>query len=130
MFYKILIGLLLSSTCFSAYDPRFVVANSAGLKVVAAQITNSAGTPTMTNDYGTDWVSSLSDLGTGNVGINVVAGVFTVAPSCTCMILRSGGECTGATNTFSTTSYVEVFTKDPSGTVDDRNFEIICVGTK
>lgn len=59
------------------------------IKTVMASINWVAGTPTIQNQIGS-WISSLTDVGTGEATINITSGVFSSTPLCTCSANGSG----------------------------------------
>lgn len=59
-------------------SPRSGVTN-----IVSAYFTYSGGTPSVTREDG-DWISSITDSGTGYITITISSGVFSAAPNCVC----------------------------------------------
>lgn len=94
------------------------------VKTTAANITYSAGTPTVTNEYGGDWISTISDGGTGLPTLNVSG--FTTAPVCTCTAKESAVSGAACTITSTSTSTIPVRTRDMAGSLVDEHFFIVC----
>jgi hypothetical protein len=97
-----------------------------GRKSVSARILNS-GTPTLDREDG-DWISSLTDGGTGDVTIIFVAGIFSIAPNCT-----ANPEVRTKTTSIqnSSTASVRVYTDSAlTGVGEDMAFTISCIGGK
>lgn len=95
-------------------------------KSVAAYVSYSAGTPAMTQEKGGDWVSSITDGGTGLPQLNLTGSFFTTAPICTCSSeenVASGQAC--MVNSFST-SAINIRTRDLAGTLVDGNVHVHC----
>lgn len=93
-------------------------------KITAANITYSAGTPTVTNEYGGDWISSITDGGTGQPTLNVSG--FTTAPACTCNGKESAVSGSACTITGTSTSTITIRMRDLAGTFQDEHLFIIC----
>lgn len=102
-------------------------ANTTGLRIVSAQITNG-GVPAVGRQDGT-WIDSVDDDGLGLSTINISGGIFSSAPNCTCTIEAAGGRICAFTNAITSTT-VEVTTQNNSGTNEDRNYNVICIGPK
>jgi hypothetical protein len=98
---------------------------SSGVKIVSAAIQNT-GTPTIESQDGT-WISSLDDLGTGNVRINFTTGTFSAAPRCTGI---AGSPRHVALTEIASLTHIEVIVNTDAGAASDAYFEIICVGAK
>lgn len=92
------------------------------------KISNS-GTPTITSQQG-NWVSSLSDGGTGVTTINIPSGVFSAIPTCSVTITNSGGTSTRYCNiqSMSTTAITEYCFS--SGSASDENNDVLCKGPR
>ena len=99
-----------------------------GVRVEACQITNS-GTPTTNGAICDGWISSITDDGVGLPTINIIAGIFSGDPSCSCSCEDGTNGCNHRGVASSTTS-IPLTTRNSSGTVEDKDFEIICVGKR
>ncbi len=97
-------------------------------RIVRATITNS-GTPTVATQSGS-WISSLTDNGgSGDTTINITAGTFSAAPTCTCSVIIAGtGICMLDGTTAPTTSLVRIQTTTTVPADSDMSFHIICMG--
>ncbi len=91
------------------------------------KITNS-GTPTITSQQG-NWVTSLSDGGTGVTTINIPAGIFSAAPTCSVTITNSGGGVGRYCNFQSVTATSIVEYCFNSGASDENN-DVLCKGPR
>lgn len=94
-------------------------------KITAANITYSAGTPTVTNEYGGDWISSITDTGTGQPSLNVSG--FSTAPACTCTGKESAVSGSACMITSTSTSSIPIRIRDLASTLSDEHLFIICV---
>jgi hypothetical protein len=56
-------------------------AATGALRIESAYIVNTAGTPAVSTST-SSWISSVTDSGTGNYGLNLVSGMFSSAPYC------------------------------------------------
>ncbi len=108
-----------------------VVSPGSGARVrhYSAYIQSAAGTPSILHQTG-DWLTSVTDNGVGLSTINILAGKFAVAYSCSCS--TSGGGWSACQGTASgapllTAFSVQTYTGDPPVTTDAR-YEIICTG--
>lgn len=89
-----------------------------------ANITYSSGTPTVTNEYGGDWISSITDNGTGQPTLNISG--FTTAPSCQCTTKEQAVSGSACMITSTTTSAVNIRTRDLASTLQDEHFYVTC----
>jgi hypothetical protein len=106
-----------------------VVSSSAGVvKVVSALITNS-GAPTVTRQDG-EWISSLTDNGTGDTTVNIAAGVFSSTPNCQCTVYTGGlaNSCMIDATTAISSTAVRTQTVTDAGAVSDTSHFITCIG--
>ena len=92
-------------------------------KITAANITYSAGTPTVTNEYGGDWISSITD---GGVGLPQLNTSTSTAPACVCTNKENAVSGSACMITGTTTSAVNIRTRDLANTLQDESFFIIC----
>jgi hypothetical protein len=103
-----------------------VSSSSSGVvKLVSAYIANS-GTPTITRQDG-NWISSLTDSGTGYVTINVTSGIFSAAPNCSCSVVVGASQRLCGIYSIST-SEIKIRTGTGNGADTDNDFSVICVG--
>ncbi len=118
-----------SSTKMVQFDNLVTSSSSDGTKIVSAAISNS-GTPNVSDQDG-GWIDEpLVDLGTGYTRIPITAGTFSTAPRCTCTVTSSAKRMC-AFDIVPTTSNIQVVTTAySSGTNEDKDFDIICVGKK
>jgi len=93
-------------------------------KFTAANITYAAGVPTVTNEYGGDWISSITDTGTGQASI--VSQGFTTAPACTCTGKESAVSGSACMITSTSTTSIPVRIRDLAATLADEHFFIVC----
>lgn len=96
----------------------------------SAFITNT-GTPVVTTESG-DWISSLTDNGTGDTTINFTTGTFSAAPVCVCIVGHSAGgqDCGQLETTAPTSSQFRVITTSSGGGAVDHDFYIHCHGPR
>lgn len=97
------------------------------VRFVTASIANG-GTPAEDNDVG-DWISSITDTSTGDMIINVRAGVFSNHPHCVCNDNSNGGSaytCHAYENSSKTAIRVET-TVGGGSTNADIPYAIICM---
>jgi hypothetical protein len=92
-------------------------------KITAANITYSAGTPTVTNEYGGDWISSITDGGVGLPQLNIST---STAPACVCTNKENAVSGSACMITGTTTSAINIRTRDLANTLQDESFFIIC----
>jgi hypothetical protein len=106
-----------------------VVSPSSGVEVIArAAIANPAGTPSITSQSGS-WVSSLTDHGVGDISLNITAGTFSAAPTCT--ITNNDADDLGVRIDSASTSALRVGTFNAgSGARVETGFNVHCIGPK
>lgn len=104
-----------------------VITPASNTLVYAARITNT-GTPTVATQGPEDFISSITDNGTGKFTINYVAGFFSVAPTVAVEV-----EHTSITNDYSThvlnpsTTSAQIYTNIAAGAAIDRNVTITVI---
>ncbi len=107
-----------------------VTSNSTGAeRIERARITVAAGTPAVGTQSGT-WISSVSDGGAGLPTLNLTAGTFSSAPTCVCSSeesVVSGSDCMISGTS---TSAINVRTRNTSASLADEYFQIICMGPR
>jgi hypothetical protein len=112
----------------SVVNPRNGVTN-----IVSAYIDFGGGaSPSVSREDG-DWISSLTDNGTGDTTININSGIFSAAPNCTCTATQSGvgtAICRYVDGVPATSSQVRFKVLSGGGTALDDNIAVICVGPK
>lgn len=106
-----------------------VTSNSTGIERVERLTFTNAGTPTISTQSGS-WVTSLTDNGVGDTTVVVPAGIFSLAPTCTCSVANSGGvEMCNLLST--TTTAVRIQTSNSStGAAADKGVNLICMGQR
>lgn len=96
--------------------------------IFGAAIIDSAGTPTLSREYG-DWVDSISDLGVGNPSVNIDAGKVADY-TCTCSTRSLNFAC-AVTSTGSTGTAVSILTwNSATDTAADRDVHLTCIGRR
>lgn len=104
-----------------------VISNSTGVERIERAFITNSGTPVVTRQSGT-WISSITDNGTGDITLNLVAGLFSSPPSCAFM--PNGTVQNRINGSVTTTSVPNIQTFNSSTVANDANLDIICVGAK
>jgi hypothetical protein len=99
------------------------------VNIFSAKIEYSGGTPATTEETG-NWISTIDDDGTGDMGLNFVAGSFTEPPRCFCTVNAASsvtGSCSMNTVT-STTAEVDVLNHADPQVAQDYDIAVMCMG--
>lgn len=107
-------------------DPTF----QSVLKTNAAKITYSAGTPSVSIELGGDWISSLTDTGTGQIGVNLTSSYYSTAPIVVGNSLENAVSGSVVTVVSSSTSVVAIRVRALNGTLTDEDCWIQSMGEK
>jgi hypothetical protein len=94
-----------------------------------AIVSFSGGTPSVASETGS-WISSINDLGTGNVQIMFNSFLFNKAPICVCTPVTAGGNTSSCSNDGLSKDYFVAYLVRDAGSpsVYDLNFLIMCYG--
>lgn len=101
---------------------------NSNMRMCSAYLSNS-GTPSISSQYGSCFSTSLTDNGTGDTTVPIIAGKFSSAPHCWDTVIRSGS---GQT-TFEvapTTSSLRIRTAGITGTAADDDVMFFCWGPR
>lgn len=96
---------------------------------LGAYIIDSGGTPTVSVETG-KWISSITDEAVGDFTINIISGIFSAAPLCTCTAVGTGSHvCSLYGGT--ATSAVRIQTRlSNTQALDDSTTYINCIGAR
>ncbi len=111
------------------FSTQQVITDNSFSRIEACKITYAAGTPTITYQTG-KFISSLTDTGTGQIGINLTAGYFNEAPVCVATSAEDGVSGSSAMVTGTSTSSVTVRIRDLAGSLVDESVWVIFFGTR
>lgn len=102
-----------------------------GVVIYTCDFDGAGNTITNTGGLCTPWVSSLSVVGTGNYDINVNAGIFKDAPTCTCTT-RSDKACAidHGNNTSILVRQVLISNVNGGGQSGNQTFVVTCMGRR
>jgi hypothetical protein len=106
-----------------------VSSNSSGAERLERVTVTNSGTPTISTQSGS-WISSITDGGVGIATLNVAAGIFSAAPSCTVSQYGGGGTGTCYISTTVTSTAVPVVCYNTSFALADRDFMVLCQGPR
>lgn len=106
-----------------------VSSNSSGVERLERVTVANSGTPTVSTQSGS-WISSITDGGVGIATLNVAAGIFSAAPSCTVSQYGGGGTGTCYISTTVTSTAVPVVCYNTSFALADRDFMVLCQGPR
>lgn len=117
-----------------AFIPGSVFSNStAVMRVEGATIANS-GTPSISTQSGT-WMTTPTDNGAGDTTLNIVSGIFSATPWCTCTGVVANGtlsnaQCKISSDTGPSATQVRIVTGNTIGSATDINFNVLCMGPR
>lgn len=95
--------------------------------ILSARV-DSAGTPSIVSQSPVNWISSLTDNGTGDTTVNFTSGVFTTAPHCVASgyIATPFRFCSAYTSTAISATAVRIRCANDGGVAVDDNFFLSC----
>ncbi len=109
-----------------------VTSNTSGQEHVE-RVTVSASctsTPCTIASQSGSWLSSISRSATGSYTLNIAAGEFSSAPTCTCNVGSVGSAVTCENFTSASSTAISFATVNSSATLTDGSFNVICMGPR
>lgn len=107
-----------------------VSSGSSGMeRIERVSIENTGGTASTKSQSGS-WISSYTNPATGQVTATMAAGIWSAAPTCSCVV--ASGDTTGwcFQNGATTTTSLVLRTKNAAGTDTNADVDVICMGPR
>ena len=106
-----------------------VQTNSSGVERIerVRVATQCTGSPCTISSQSGNWATSITRSGTGTYQLNIVSGIFSGIPTCTCNTAAGGANTCAVVNTSAT--LVELYTASGT-TATDGQLSVLCMGPK